>query len=403
MLYRVVAEHLETLLAEARDRSAHGVGYPRFIEDTFRRYLTCGILAFGFGRVRCETCGDQDLVAFSCKGRGLCPSCQARRMAATAATLVDEVLPVARYRQWTLSVPWQLRLLLATRPALVSWVLGVFVRKVFAWQRLVARDLLRTEDSDDAADPPRGSRARPEPGAITSLQRFGSKINLHCHYHTVVADAVWVRAADGSTRTVTVPAPDDDDVRAIVTAIARRVRARLARADAAASEHDADDASDDDHLLAQTALLASLPLVSSAPTTRAPKARARCALALGFSFDANVAAEPGGPKRARAAPELWRTTSLRPRPPRVHRHRQGVLPPAPAVAHRPDPRRLAARRRSPSHRRAHPASAPTPRARPRRLRPRRQGSPRHSRPRAAAHRRSHHRRRYHRGPHPAPV
>ena len=124
MLYRVVAEHLETLLAEARDRSAHGAGYPRFIEDTFRRYLTCGILAHGFARVRCETCGDEDLVAFSCKGRGLCPSCQARRMAATAATLVDEVLPVARYRQWTLSVPWQLRLLLATRPALVSWVLG---------------------------------------------------------------------------------------------------------------------------------------------------------------------------------------------------------------------------------------------------------------------------------------
>ena len=42
VLYQIVAENLETFLQDARDRSEHGFGYPRFIERTFRRYLDCG-------------------------------------------------------------------------------------------------------------------------------------------------------------------------------------------------------------------------------------------------------------------------------------------------------------------------------------------------------------------------
>ncbi|MFY0579741.1 transposase zinc-binding domain-containing protein [Cystobacter fuscus] len=37
------------------------------------RYLECGVLAHGFARVRCESCKDELPVAFSCKGRGVCP------------------------------------------------------------------------------------------------------------------------------------------------------------------------------------------------------------------------------------------------------------------------------------------------------------------------------------------
>ena len=40
---------------------------------------------------RCESCHDEKLVAFSCKKRGFCPSCGARRMANSTALLVDEV------------------------------------------------------------------------------------------------------------------------------------------------------------------------------------------------------------------------------------------------------------------------------------------------------------------------
>ncbi len=55
------------------------------VERDFRRYLECGILAYGFARAYCADCGRDFLVAFSCKGRGVCPSCNARRMAQTAA------------------------------------------------------------------------------------------------------------------------------------------------------------------------------------------------------------------------------------------------------------------------------------------------------------------------------
>ncbi len=88
-LYRAVCEHLDPFLDEARGRDCEG--YPQFIEREFRRYLDCGPLERGFER----------LVAFSCKGR-LCPSCIGRRMAETAAYLVDTLLPEAPYT-WSVS------------------------------------------------------------------------------------------------------------------------------------------------------------------------------------------------------------------------------------------------------------------------------------------------------------
>ena len=63
------------------------------------------ILAYGFARARCDECGHDFLMAFSGKGRGVCPSCNARRMAETAAHLADHVLPCLPVRQWVLSLP----------------------------------------------------------------------------------------------------------------------------------------------------------------------------------------------------------------------------------------------------------------------------------------------------------
>ena len=51
-------------------------------------------------RSRCAGCGHEKLVAFSCKRRGICPSCGARRMAESAAWLVDRVIPKVPVRQW---------------------------------------------------------------------------------------------------------------------------------------------------------------------------------------------------------------------------------------------------------------------------------------------------------------
>ena len=108
-LHRIVREHLETYLTLANEDDPRGDGVPDHVEKEFRSYLTCGVLANGFARARCSSCGYEFLVAFSCKGRGACPSCSAKRMAETAAHLVDHVIPHVPVRQFVLSVPKRLR------------------------------------------------------------------------------------------------------------------------------------------------------------------------------------------------------------------------------------------------------------------------------------------------------
>jgi hypothetical protein len=65
VLHQVVREHLETFLAEARRRGG-GEGLPRFVERELREFVTCGVMARGFARFRCDGCAREILVAFSC-------------------------------------------------------------------------------------------------------------------------------------------------------------------------------------------------------------------------------------------------------------------------------------------------------------------------------------------------
>ncbi len=203
----MVRQHLETLLEEARRRSEEGVGYPRFVEHEFRRFLGCGILAHGFARVRCPECSYDRLVAFSCKGR-LCPSCWARRTAEIAADLVDRVLPEAPYRQWVLTFPFPLRFLLATDPAFLADILRAFTRTLFAWQRLRGRRL--------------GIRDG-ETGSVTMIQRFGGIANLNPHFHSVLPDGLFVPAPDGPMGFVPLPPPTDQDIQDLTTRLAKRL------------------------------------------------------------------------------------------------------------------------------------------------------------------------------------
>jgi hypothetical protein len=98
-------QQLETFLA----RAAPDERLPAFVERELRTFLRCGILAYGFARVHCDGCGHDRLVAFSCKGRGFCPSCGGKRMTGFAEHMVEHVLPIAPVRQWVLTVPHRLR------------------------------------------------------------------------------------------------------------------------------------------------------------------------------------------------------------------------------------------------------------------------------------------------------
>jgi Putative transposase/Transposase zinc-binding domain len=213
VLHQVVREHLETFLAEARLRGT-GEGLPRFVERELREFLTCGVLAEGFARFRCTDCQHEILVAFSCKGRGFCPSCCGRRMAELAAHLVDGVLGGLPVRQWVLTLPYRLRYALAWDHRLCRAVLGVFIRAVLGFERRSAER--------------RGLRGGAG-GAVTAIQRFGSALNINVHFHTLVAQGVFVEEGEETRRFLPLPAPTDLEVERLLAVVRRRIVRLVAR------------------------------------------------------------------------------------------------------------------------------------------------------------------------------
>jgi hypothetical protein len=206
-LYPLVQHHLETFLADAAAADPESGSIPQWVEDDFRAYLRCGILAHGFARIRCDACAAERLVAFSCKGRGVCPSCNARRMVEVAAHLTDHVLPPLPLRQWVLSLPKRIRPFLPHDPRLAGDVLRVLLRGI--------RTTLRR------ASPPAPGDA--QLGAVSFLHRFGSALNPHFHFHVVVLDGVFSEGDDGSVTFHEATHLTADDVLRLERTLQRRV------------------------------------------------------------------------------------------------------------------------------------------------------------------------------------
>jgi len=173
--YQVMQSHLESWLAGCRQTDEVGSPVAAYIEQDFRKYLECGILAHGFARARCAGCGYDFLIAFSCKGRGICPSCNTRRMVETAAHLVDQVFPQVPVRQWVLSFPKRLRYFLARDADLLNRVLRIFLKSVEKALQLCCPDA------------PDNARL----GAVTFIHRFGSALNGNIPLHCCVIDDVF--------------------------------------------------------------------------------------------------------------------------------------------------------------------------------------------------------------------
>ncbi len=264
ILYETVRKHWNTLLAEVAQRTDGG-SFPRFVIAEFERYLSCGILANGFARVHCDACGKDLLVAFCCKGRGFCPSCTTRRMQGTAIHLVDRVIPSVPVRQWVLSLPRWARFLLARDPLLITRTLDRTLREIFKSHRRRAR---------------KAGLREPKTGAVTMVQRFGSLLNLNVHFHSVVPDGVFVRD-QGALRFEPLPAPSDEEVKAILQKIVVRVskllRPRL--------ESSRDDARTPDAIAAAQADSVSA-LAGKSPEATVTKKHA--AYLEGFSLHAGV-------------------------------------------------------------------------------------------------------------------
>ena len=123
------------------------------------------------------------LLAFSCKRRGFCPSCAGRRMAQTAAHLVERVIPWVPTRQWVVSVPVPLRYWMAASQDLTAKV-HTIIRTTIG-QYYVNQAVTRGV-----------ARAKVQPGSVTFIQRFGSAINLNLHFHVVFLEGVYLDRTD---------------------------------------------------------------------------------------------------------------------------------------------------------------------------------------------------------------
>ena len=181
-LHKVVRENLATFYA-AVESGWQDAPLPPFVRQELDGYLTCGSLNRGFAHIKCGSCGHSRLVAFSCKGRGFCPSCFGRRMAEVSLNLQDHVLPEhVPLRQWVLTLPYPLRARLAYDGPLLGAVVRLFADTVLAWYR-------RRMQIAGAPDG-RG-------GAITVVQRTSSDLRCNPHVHAIFLDGVFVAAPNG--------------------------------------------------------------------------------------------------------------------------------------------------------------------------------------------------------------
>jgi hypothetical protein len=168
-LFRLVQQHWEEFEAVYEERFAARYGpLRRVVRRTVEGFLRCGVLDHGFARVRCGDCGHDLLVAFSCKGRGLCPSCHKKRQLAFGQFVTGEILERVPHRHLVFTIPRRLRLHFRYDRRL----LAKLARAAFSVTRRVLREATGEADA--------------RPGGVAAIQTFGSLLDFHPHVHLLV-------------------------------------------------------------------------------------------------------------------------------------------------------------------------------------------------------------------------
>lgn len=206
LLYRIVEAYWPLFL---REQERVGRNIPIFIKDEFSKYLQCGMPEFGFIRTYCHQCRDSSVVAFSCKKRGFCPSCCAKRMNDEAAHIVDKVFADITIRQWVISFPYELRFQMAHNSKLTSKVLAIFTKTITKYQKKKAK---------------KQGIANAKVGGVTFIQRFGSALNLNVHFHTLFADGVFYKQTDNTYYFLRLAQPTKSELETLVRKIQSKVQ-----------------------------------------------------------------------------------------------------------------------------------------------------------------------------------
>ena len=215
LLYRTVQA---SFLSFIKERELEGRFLPRHVTKEFESFLECGVLSSGFMRLKCGECKHEKLVGFSCKKRGFCSSCGAKRMSEQGAFLTDWVFPHGpneNVRQWVVSFPIQLRYWMARDSKLLSRVLRIVIRVLTNFQKQKAKSL--------------GFEAG-ESGTVTVVQRFGGSVNLNIHFHILAVEGVYRESKSENDPTFfELPPPTNAEVEKVLSQIQSRVVRNLKR------------------------------------------------------------------------------------------------------------------------------------------------------------------------------
>ena len=142
------------------------------VDKTVDRFSECGIFRHGFARIRCPECRQEYLLAFSCKTRYFCPSCQAQRVAAFVEWITGEILQEVPHRQ-------------------LVWTIPKVLRPTFRRDRKLLGELSRAAWRSLCQYFGHALGCDSVPAAIFAIQTYGDQLNWHPHLHSLLADGAW--------------------------------------------------------------------------------------------------------------------------------------------------------------------------------------------------------------------
>ena len=180
-LWRCLVAHFDEFLALYPERYEARLGYLRpVIQHVVEKFLACGDLTQGFARIRCPQCRQEYLLAFSCRGRGFCPSCHQKRVLLFGERISKRVAARVPHRHYVFAIPIMLRAYFRYNRSLLHLLCAAAERSL--------RDYLRV-----VLHAPAGV-----PAVVMAIHTFGDFLRFHPHLHALVADGLF--EPDGSFR-----------------------------------------------------------------------------------------------------------------------------------------------------------------------------------------------------------
>ena len=175
--FKVVRGYFDEFERVYPERYQKTYGYWRpVMRASIEKFLKCGDLKEGFARVRCSDCKAEYFVAYSCRQRSCCPSCDQKRALLLAHRLNDEVFADVPHRQWVFTIPRRLRVYFRYDRSLLGKLCHA------AWETV--RHVYALEVDGECGIP----------AMIGAVQTHGSLVNFHPHIHALVPEGVFTES-----------------------------------------------------------------------------------------------------------------------------------------------------------------------------------------------------------------